>query len=284
MKFVTKTRLLPILVLSCSAYANANVQSDDPAIETQRVFASADTQQKLRTILSAKDYDNFVSNLKDYSVAFQTKSGATYYQATNGDNASSVLLVGSNGLYYIAYKLADSNQITYITNDAKCGEKPHDAIKVFAHSFGAKDSIVMNPSLSQEQGNHECSQVYGNATVARLGTGIIMYSVENQAQKNARKVAENLWGTEVKGWEMNEQLAISLGKVVNEIQNCSASFKLVPKPPRYGSIPGLSYFASYGVKAFNYVAGVNKDKAYKTCISGVKYRWGGDVRAKGLNL
>lgn len=282
--------LLPALLsVGCTLSFSANAMELDSSTVARNTVLDGSIQAKLRTILSPQDFNNFNSNLDEFAAPYVLKSGATYYEATrNNLNSGSALVISPNGFYYAAYKLPNSNQIVYVTNDSTCNAEPHDAIKVFSHKFTDNPTIISSKSISSNVSSHNCNMVYGNQEVKKNSAtrSITTYaSGENSAQQMTRKSAESIWGASVTNrWDMNNQLAGVVGQAVNQIRTCSANFSLVPKPPAYGSVPGLLYFAQYGAQVIRYNTGLQGNSAYRACIvkAAANYRSAAEMASAGI--
>ncbi len=290
MRNINKIILPLVFSIGCtmSFSANAIEMNSTTSIARNTVLDGA-FQSKLRSILSPQDFNNFNSNLDDFSPPYTLKSGATYYEATkSGLSAGSAIVVDPKGFYYVAYKLPNNNQIVYVTNDKNCNTEPHDAIKVFSHKFTNNPTIISSKSMSVNPISHSCNGVYGNQKIKKnLGMrSITTYaSGETTEQQMTRSSAESIWGSSVtNNWEMNDDLAAVVGQAVNEIRTCSANFNLVPKPPAYGTIPGLLYFAKYGLQVVRYNSGLQSNLTYKACIvtAAVNYRSAAEMASLGI--
>lgn len=212
MKYVSQRCLLLIITMGLSLSINAQSVDDNVA---RQVILDGALQAKLRMILSPQDFNNFNTNLDDFSIPYTLKSKATYYEAMrNGLNAGSAIVISPDDYYYVAYKLPNNNQIVYITNDKNCSSEPHDAIKIFANRFGNNPVILTSKSMSEKKGNHSCYNVYGNKEVKKnTVTPITTYaSGERQEQQMTRKSAESIWTASVtNSWNMNSELANVVG-------------------------------------------------------------------------
>lgn len=289
MKTINKILFSTLLSVGCMFSYSANAMDLDSSTVARNTVLDGGLQSKLRNVLSPQDFNNFNSNLDEFAAPYVLKSGATYYEATkNNLNAGSALVVSPNGFYYAAYKLPNSNQIVYVTNDKTCNTEPHDAIKVFSHKFTDNPTIVSSKSLTTNDSSHSCNGIYGNQEVKKnsVTRSVTTYaSGENAAQQMTRKSAESIWGATVTNrWDMNNQLASVVGQAVNQIRTCSANFSLVPKPPAYGSVPGLLYFAQYGAQVIRYNTGLQGNSAYRACIvkAAANYRSAAEMASAGI--
>lgn len=288
MKNINKLILPLTFIISCTMSFSANARLNSPLVARNAVFDGV-LQSKLKSILSPQDFNNFNSNLDEFSASYTLKSGATYYEATrNGLNAASALVVSPGGYYYVAYKLPNNNQIVYITNDNNCTEEPHDAIKVFSHAFVDKPTIISSKSTSVNTGSHSCNGVYGK--IKKANYRFITSSIttdrkkikvkKNKGKKMAKKAAVSIWGASVANkWNMNDELAAVVGEAINQIRKCSDSSRLVPRPPFYGTKPWRVYFALYGTRVIDYNVRLRNHKYYRTCI----FSTAGNLRNRAEN-
>ena len=121
MKTMNRTLFSALLFVGCILSCSVNAMDLDQSAVARNTVLDGDVQAKLRRVLSPQDFNNFNSNLDNFSVPYVLKSGATYYEATKGNlNAGSALVISPNGLLYVSYKLPNSSQIVYVTNDKFC--------------------------------------------------------------------------------------------------------------------------------------------------------------------
>ena len=78
-------------------------------------------------------------------------------------------------------------------------------------------------------------------------------------------------------------LKLGLHKIFYSLRQGS-NFNLVPKPPAYGTIPGLLYFAKYGLQVVRYNSGLQSNLTYKACIvtAAVNYRSAAEMASLGI--
>ncbi|UKR54203.1 hypothetical protein K4A87_14495 [Xanthomonas fragariae] len=87
-----------------------------------------------------------------------------------------------------------------------------------------------------------------------------------------RKVAAAIWDPSIAaGWDMNAEVGDMLGTATKEIMDCSAAFSLVPRP--VGWIPGWGYVAKTALQITAYLAGLTKDRVYRTCVPATALNW-----------
>ena len=119
-------------------------------------------QSQIQTQITRNDYNNFYSNLEDFSAPYTLKNGSKFYEARRDSlSSASAIVVDPQGYFYLAYKMPNSNSITYITNDGSCNKEVHDAIKVFANTFAKNQRIIFSNPTKINSTPHSCKGVYG---------------------------------------------------------------------------------------------------------------------------
>lgn len=263
------------------AYANAT----DSIASARSTLLDGSLQSQLQTQLTRNDYNNFYSNLETFSSPYTLKNGSKFYEARRDSlDSASAIVIDPKGYFYIAYKIPNSKNITYVTNDSSCNEEVHDAIKVFANTFEANHKIVFSKTIKVNNTPHSCRGVYNkpilnNRSFERSTTS------ESVDQQQTRISAESIWSESItNNWNMNEAVADVVGTAVNEIRTCSANFSLVPKPPAYGTIPGLKYFRNYVTQVIMYNLGLQRNFIYRTCVVSAarNFRTAAELASLGL--
>lgn len=262
-----KKIVYPIFLSFVVGLTITSANATDSIASARMAVLDGSLQSQLQTQLKRNDYNNFYSNLEDFSAPYTLKNGSIFYEARRDNlNAASAIVVDPQGYFYVAYKIPNSNSITYITNDGGCNKEVHDAIKVFANTFEGNNKIIFSNPTKTNNTSHSCKGVYGNRLL-KSQSFERAYSNESTAQQETRRSAESIWSTSItNNWNMNEELADVVGTTVNAIRTCSANFSLVPKPPAYGPIPGLSYFAKYASQVIKYNSGLQASTTYRTCV------------------
>lgn len=225
-----------VLLLSAVGLTTISANAADSISSARSAVLDGGLQSQLQTHLKVSDYNNFYSNLEDFSAPYTLKNGSKFYEARRDNlNSASAVVVDPKGYFYVAYKTPSSKSITYITNDGNCNKEVHKAIKVFASTFEGKPNIIFSNPVKINKTSHSCEGVYGkpllkNRSLARVAAN------ETEDQQQTRLAAESIWSpTITNNWNMNEAVANVVGTAVNEISRCSANFSLVPKPPAYGT-------------------------------------------------
>lgn len=261
--------------------------------ESEQALTSTKIKNDLKNILLPQDYKEFQENVVEFAAAHKLKSGAIYYEARsdllNYAPVSSVV-VTPDGFYYVGYYSYSNRKVNYITNDATCNNDVHVAFKLLARQYPAGTEISIKNSQVNKTGNHDCSQVYGSATLKKhsnISVNKISVRSANETDgfKQARLVAESIWGkSTVQNWNMNDELLDVIGTAVNEIQKCSFRYSFVPKPLAYGSSGGYLYFIKYGAQVLKYHSGISKNKIYSVCITKAasQYRSMAEMASAGL--
>lgn len=158
-----KNIIYPILLLSTIGLTMICANATDTIASARNTVLDGGLQSQLQTQLERNDYNNFYSNLEDFSAPYTLKNGSKFYEARRDNlNSASAIVIDSQGYFYVAYKMPNSNNITYITNDGSCNKEVHDAIKVFANTFESNKIIFSNPTKINST-SHSCEEVYGKA-------------------------------------------------------------------------------------------------------------------------
>ena len=158
-----KNIIYPILLLSTVGLTTICANATDTIASARITVLDRGLQSQLQTQLKRIDYNNFYSNLEDFSAPYTLKNGSKFYEARRDKlNSASAIVIDPQGYFYVAYKMPNSNNITYITNDGSCNEEVHDAIKVFANTFGENNKIIFSNPTKINNMSHDCKGVYGN--------------------------------------------------------------------------------------------------------------------------
>lgn len=158
-----KNIIYPILLLSTVGLTMISANATDTIASARNTVLDRGLQSQLQTQLERNDYNNFYSNLEDFSAPYTLTNGSKYYEARRDNlNSASAIVIDPQGYFYLAYKIPNFNNITYITNDGSCDTEVHDAIKVFANLYGENNKIIFSNPIKKNNTSHSCKEVYGN--------------------------------------------------------------------------------------------------------------------------
>lgn len=280
-----KKIIYPVLLSSAVVLTATSAHATDSSTSARNTVLDGHLQSRLQTQLARYDYNNFYSNLETFSSPYTLKNGSKFYEARRDSlNAASAIVIDPKGYFYIAYKIPSSKNITYLTNDGSCSKEVHDAIKVFANTFEENPKIVFSNTTKVNNTPHDCEGVYSKPLLKNRRFERAVAN-ENADQQQTRLSAESIWSVSItNNWNMNEALAEVVGTAVNEIRTCSANFALVPKPPAYGTIPGMKYFRKYATQVIKYNLGLQKNTIYRTCVVSAarNFRTAAELASLGL--
>lgn len=235
--------------------------------------------------LKINDYNNFSSNLEDFSAPYTLKDGSKFYEARRDSlNSASAIVIDSKGYFYLAYKMPTTNSITYITNDGNCNKEVHKAIKVFAKTFKENPKVVFSNPTKVKNSSNSCNGIYGKS-LSKNSSSARIASDDATNKEQVRLAASSIWTESIaSNWNINEELTDVVGTAINEIITCSANFSLVPKPPLYGTRPGYVYFGLYALQVVYYNSGLQQNLTYRTCVVSTarNYRTAAELASLGI--
>ena len=178
-----KKTIYPIFLSFVMGLAMLPANAENSIASARSTLLSEILQSKLQTHLKLNDYNNFYSNLEDFSSPYSLKNGSKFYEARRDElGSASAIVIDPEGYFYLAYKMPESNEIKYITNDGSCNKEAHDAIKVFANTFQGNNKIIFSNSIKVNNRPHVCNEIYGNL-ILRNGRLKRSYSYMNLGQQ-----------------------------------------------------------------------------------------------------
>lgn len=276
-----KTKILSVFLflLSSTAYAdNLNIKSYDTFKTIENISADTIIQSQLRIVLG-QDYSKFSQNIETYASPYKLKTAnALYYEGRNKEStAYSAATIYEDGRMFAATFYKKNNILKYFTNDASCTTDLHPTIKAFSKQFitpkivyvNSKKNPILKFNINQKS---NCSNYIMLFTKPqrRLQTSDAFNN-----QEAAKKIATDIWGASIaNSWDYEAQVGVVLSQAINDIQNFSANFSLVSKPPSYESKPGLAYIGKHFTNILTYITAVKEQPTYKIHIDtiAVNYR------------
>jgi len=259
-----------LFLLSSTAYTdNLNIKSYDTFKIVEHISSDTTIQSQLRIVLG-QDYSKFYQNIETYASPYKLKTAnALYYEGRNKEaTAYSAATIYEDGRIFAATFDQENNILKYFTNDASCTTDLHPTIKAFSKQFitpkivyaNSNNNSILRFNINQKS---NCSSYITPST--QLQSKIKSRAFGNQ--EAARNVATDIWNASIaNSWDYNEEIGVVLSQAINAIKTCSANFNLVPKPPGYGSAPGLKYIGKYFTNILAYITGVKTQPIYRTCI------------------
>lgn len=286
-----KTKILSVILflLSSTAYADSlNIKSYDTFKTIENISSDTIIQSQLRIVLG-RDYSKFSQNIETYAAPYKLKTAnALYYEGRNKEStAYSAATIYEDGRIFAATFDKKNNILKYFTNDASCTTDLHPTIKAFSKQFitpkivyvNSKKSPIIKFNIHQKS---NCSHYIMLFTKPqrRLQTRDAFSN-----QEAAKKIASDIWGASIaNSWDYEAQVGVVLSQAINAIKTCSANFNLVPKPPNYGSNPGLVYIRKHFTSILAYITAVKEQPTYKIHIDTVAVNYRSAMQIASLEI
>ncbi|WP_244171200.1 hypothetical protein [Xanthomonas populi] len=231
-------------------------KSPEPPPAFQEVIAQTGAENSLRFLLG-DHFEKFKGNFTEAANPVRLKDGGIFldgWREGGADSHAAAFVFYPDGRVYAAYYDREEGQVRYFGNKSA---RIHPAIEIWAKRFAPPFKV-----LSQNDSQRS----------SQTGTVAAASSPTPAEQEEMRKVAAAIWNPSLAArWDMNAEVGDILGAVTKEIMDCSEAFNLVPKP--VGWIPGWAYVAKTAIQITAYLAGLTKDRVYRTCVSAAALNW-----------
>ena len=279
--------IIVLLLYSQTHAVNLKIDQYHSDKTIEYISSNIEVQSQLRIVLG-QDYSTFYKNIEIYASPYKLKNAnAIYYEGRNKEfTAYSAATIYNDGKIFSATFDKKNNILKYYTNDANCSTVLHPTIKAFSKQF-------INPKIIYVNSNNNTILRFNTNQKSNCDLHITQpvnpqNNIQSRAysdQTAAKNIAIGIWGSSIaNSWDYNEEVGVVLSQAVNAIKSCSANFNLVPKPPGYGSAPGLTYLGKYFSNIVAYITGIKKQPIYRTCIITVasSYRTAMELASLGI--
>ncbi|RDD80786.1 hypothetical protein DVJ77_15820 [Dyella tabacisoli] len=214
-------------------------------------------------------------NLDQLAVPAKLKGDGIYIEGWR-ENASqqhtSAVAIYPDGRIYAAYYDVENGAIRYFSSDQSPGI--HPAIELWIRRLAPTVETIVWPGAQS-----------GATALPKTKIATQQNSSDPSPDEQAAllTVATSIWSASLaNNWTMNAVVGDLLSDATGEILKCSAAFNLVPRP--VGFMPGRLYLAANARAVVRYIAGVNQNRIYRTCISAVALHYRSSIEIASADI